>query len=75
MLDTEEVSTLNGYAYPTVTGTCSGKDIIAMRDKGFTCVILNRNLVTESQSLQKSRHCKYIDSFEHILEVASVKID
>ncbi|XP_053406187.1 protein NYNRIN-like [Mercenaria mercenaria] len=60
---------------PTKPGTCNGRDVIAMRDTGCTCVIVKRDLVEASQFLEKTRRCKYIDGSEHRLDVARIDID
>ncbi|XP_053385664.1 uncharacterized protein LOC128550494 [Mercenaria mercenaria] len=73
--DVEELGMLSVSTCPTKPGTCNGRDVIAMRDTGCTCVIVKRNLVEASQFLEKTRRCKYIDGSEHRLDVARIDID
>ncbi|XP_053407213.1 uncharacterized protein LOC128559482 [Mercenaria mercenaria] len=73
--DVEELGMLSVSTCPTKPGTCNGRDVIAMRDTGCTCVIVKRDLVEASQFLEKTRRCKYIDGSEHRLDVARIDID
>ena len=60
---------------PTARGTVNGKEVIAMRDTGFTGCVIRSSLVSKDQLLGKASDITLINETIQIYQLALIDID